>query len=538
MNNKIKTFALMIDCSRNAVYSVPFIKKLIPLLAKMRYTALMLYTEDTYEVNNEPYFGSLRGRYTKQEIKDIVSYANEYNIEVIPCIQVLAHLNQIFKWPAYFNVHDCNDILLIEEERTYQLLNNIFDTISECFTSRRINLGMDEAMTLGLGNYLLKHGFKNRTELFLKHLNKVNEIAKKHGFEPLIWSDMFFRFASKGEYYDLNAKINKETLKELPSDVIPIYWDYYHQDEEFYEKMIDIHRDINKNTWFASGIWTWSGMIPLNKFALKVIDAGLSACNKKNVTNIIMTAWGDNGGECPLMAALPAIYYARRIADGVNDLSLIKKEFKDIIGYEFDDFMMLDDLNDLTLVSEEKMMRNPSKYFLYNDPLLGVLDKRVNLDDDKHYQNSKELYLELEKRMGEYSYIPRFYAALSDLLSYKASFGVRLRKAYKDKNNKELQHLSKIAKKIIDKIDEIITDFRNAWLSEKKPHGFDVIHIRLGGLKERMTEVIIRLDEYLSRKTDVIEELEEDILPFVPNDESKDADCYNDYILLATPNRL
>ena len=56
MNNKIKTFALMIDCSRNAVYSVPFIKKLIPLLAKMRYTALMLYTEDTYEMEKYPYF--------------------------------------------------------------------------------------------------------------------------------------------------------------------------------------------------------------------------------------------------------------------------------------------------------------------------------------------------------------------------------------------------------------------------------------------------------------------------------------------------
>ena len=62
-------FGVMIDCSRNAVMNVPTVKRFCDIIAKMGYNTLMLYTEDTYEVDNQPYFGYLRGRYSKEEIK-------------------------------------------------------------------------------------------------------------------------------------------------------------------------------------------------------------------------------------------------------------------------------------------------------------------------------------------------------------------------------------------------------------------------------------------------------------------------------------
>ncbi len=64
----------------------------------MGYDTLMLYTEDTYEVDNQPFFGYKRGRYTKQELKEIDAYCISAGIELVPCIQMLAHLNCMFKW--------------------------------------------------------------------------------------------------------------------------------------------------------------------------------------------------------------------------------------------------------------------------------------------------------------------------------------------------------------------------------------------------------------------------------------------------------
>ena len=59
----------MLDCSRNSVLSVESIKKYIRMQAALGMNTMMLYTEDTYEVPEYPYFGAFRGRYTREELK-------------------------------------------------------------------------------------------------------------------------------------------------------------------------------------------------------------------------------------------------------------------------------------------------------------------------------------------------------------------------------------------------------------------------------------------------------------------------------------
>ena len=68
-------FTAMLDCSRNGVIKVNRVKEYIDLLAKFGYNALELYTEDTFELEGEPYFGFMRGGYTKKELKELDAYA-------------------------------------------------------------------------------------------------------------------------------------------------------------------------------------------------------------------------------------------------------------------------------------------------------------------------------------------------------------------------------------------------------------------------------------------------------------------------------
>jgi hypothetical protein len=146
----------MIDMSRNAVMKVDSLKNYMSLLKKMGYNTLMLYTEDTYEVNGEPYFGYMRGRYSKEELKEIDGFGQSIGMEVIPCIETLAHLDTAFQWGKIPN--DTGNILLCDDERTYELIDRMFQTISECFKTKKVNVGMDEAHMLGRGKYLDKHG--------------------------------------------------------------------------------------------------------------------------------------------------------------------------------------------------------------------------------------------------------------------------------------------------------------------------------------------------------------------------------------------
>ena len=83
-NTCFKNNDVMIDCSRNAVLKESEIKRLLEYMALIGLNVLMLYTEDTYEVNGKPYFGYMRGRYTKQELRECDIYAEYFGIEMFP----------------------------------------------------------------------------------------------------------------------------------------------------------------------------------------------------------------------------------------------------------------------------------------------------------------------------------------------------------------------------------------------------------------------------------------------------------------------
>ena len=102
----------------------------------------MLYTEDTLEVENEPYFGYFRGAYTREEIHEIDVFASLFGIELIPCVQTLAHLGAIKRYPVYQPIFDEGDVLLADDSRTAVLIDHLFASCAKAFSSRRINIGM------------------------------------------------------------------------------------------------------------------------------------------------------------------------------------------------------------------------------------------------------------------------------------------------------------------------------------------------------------------------------------------------------------
>ena len=91
--------------------------------------------------------------------------------------------------PRFADITDINDILLIDEPKTYEFIERIFASIAKNFISRNVHIGMDEAYLVGLGKYLDKHGYCNRFELLNRHLAKVSEIARKYGFTYLIFGN-------------------------------------------------------------------------------------------------------------------------------------------------------------------------------------------------------------------------------------------------------------------------------------------------------------------------------------------------------------
>lgn len=515
MKSKIKTFnkfGIMIDCSRNAVMTIEQLKKFINVISRMGYNQVHLYMEDTYEVTEEPFFGYLRGKYSKNELKELDDFAYDLGVEIVPNIQTLAHMATFIRWRS--DLIDIDDILLVDEEKVYNLIEEMIKSLRECFRTKNLHIGMDEAHNIGRGKYFDLHGMQDRFDIILNHLNRVCEIADKYDFEPMMWSDMFYRIASNGDYYNKSSKFDSTIKEKIPKNVTLVYWDYYNLEKKNYDNMIISHKQLSDKITFGGGAWKWSGFAPNNYFSIKTTKAAISSCVEHNVKDVIITLWGDDGAECSSYAVLPTLCYAACIAQGITKKNEIKKKFFEWVGVKYDDFILLDSPN---LIEGSVNIVNPSKYFLYTDCFMSIFQNTEKEEYCKNYSSIARKLKYASKRAGEYSYLFNTLSSLCDLLSLKTNICTRTREAYKSGDKTDLDNIITDYKKMIKLAKRFYKSFRTQWLIENKPHGFDVQDIRLGGLIYRMESCLDRLCEYRDGKITSIPELEEIIVPVAEN---------------------
>ncbi len=505
METAIRKLGILLDCSRDGVYTVKTLKQYIDLLADMGYTSLQLYTEDTYSIE-DPYFGYLRGRYSPEELRELDRYAMARGVELIPCIQTLAHLGGYLRWNP--EVLDCQDILLADHAPTYALIEKMFAACADCFTSRRINIGMDEAHMVGLGKYLDRHGYEDRFAILRRHLVRVVEIAEKYGFQPMMWSDMFFRLANNGQYYcEAPIRIPQEVTALVPGNVQLVYWDYYSQDKAHFDRMLLSHKQFHNEILYAGGAWSWTGFVPHNEFSIRSNEAAIRSCLDNGIGEVVVTVWKDDGAECSLFASLPCLYMTARMAQGVFDREQLEAEFQQFFGVPYSVFRTLEEAE----LKGTQAVANPCKYMLYADPFVGFWDWTVEPEKEAVFARAAQEMQAVPD--GTYGYLFDTLSALMAVLGHKYSLGVRLRRAYQERDRETIRALIQECYEASDGVRTLHKCFFRQWMRECKPYGFEKHTTRLGGLALRLEECAQRLEAWLDGSTESIPELEEQILP-------------------------
>ncbi|MBQ9086107.1 MAG: beta-N-acetylhexosaminidase [Clostridia bacterium] len=505
-----KTNGAMVDMSRDAVMNVKTVKLMLRKMALMGLNTYMLYTEDTYEIKEYPYFGHLRGRYTQKEIRELDRYALTLGIELIPCVQMLGHLSTHLRWDAAGAYRDTSNAMLVGADATYELIDRMLKTIAECFTSRRLHVGMDETHDLGTGRYLEQNGYREREDIYFEHLEKITSMAHSYGFQPMMWSDMFFRLAGKDlpDYtdYDVRVQFSDEVTQKLPAGMQQVFWDYYHQDEDFYAVNLDQHhRFLSKDTLFAGGIWLWSGHCPLYSRSLLRTLPALEACRKKGVDEIFATIWL-NGGEGNLLLGLAGLaWYADYDYKGHFDIESVKECFDfSCEGVSYDDMMKLE-----LPEHPDGGMLGLTRSLLYNDPLVSLVDKHLEGLEVREYYRGVSKALESVGEMKQFRSAYDTIVKLALLLEQKTDFGIRLKSAYDRGDTEELRTLRDECDEIIEKLQALRASHRASWMEYYKPFGWEVHDIRYGGLIARFDTAKERLTQYLGGAIDRLEELEE-----------------------------
>ena len=514
---------VMFDVSQsNALINVENIKNILSIMAVMGLNMLMLYMEDCFEVEDEPYFGYMLESYSYQELKECDDYADIFGIEMIPCIQTLAHLRNALKWSCFVDLKDDEDTLLVGYPRTYEFIEKLLMAASAPFRSRRIHIGMDEACNLGMGKYLLRNGFKSKSDIMNEHLGKVLEITSRLGLKPMIWSDMYFRTDSlKVGNYDPDARIPESVIKSVSEELQMVYWDYYIDEEDFHAKVIRKHREFGRDPIFAGGIWNWIGFgVNYGKTFLQT-NAALNACKKEGIKEVFATLWGDDGNESNIFSNLLGFQlfaehgYSRKL-----DMNKLKKRFKFCTGAIYDDFMDIMYLDQIPGVRKDQGLgqdqANPCKYLLWQDILAGLFDSNIKgLGMNTHYENLRKRFGDCKNTNGKYGFLFEMLEKLCSVLSIKAEIGLILTEAYRNKNTALLTDIAEnVLPELYKKVKDLRDFHRDLWYKTVKPLGWTVLDIRYGGTLMRIDTAILRIHDYLDGKVEKIEELEAKRLDF------------------------
>ncbi|MBB6108336.1 hexosaminidase [Mucilaginibacter lappiensis] len=146
------------------------------------------------------------GFYTQEQAREIVKYATERNIEVIPEIEMPGHCTAVltaypelgngtgpYKVPGYWGVHNT---IYNPGEPTFQFLQDVLTEVMAIFPSKYIHIGGDEVpkdewKTSALAQKIIhENKLKDEHELQSWFINRIEKFLNKNGKSLIGWDEI------------------------------------------------------------------------------------------------------------------------------------------------------------------------------------------------------------------------------------------------------------------------------------------------------------------------------------------------------------
>ena len=146
------------------------------------------------------------GYYTQEELRDIVAYAAERNIEVIPEIDMPGHskalgvvhpeiLCNYTPDTSNYNGIDIRNVWCAAKESNYALIEDIIKELVEIFPSQYIHIGGDEVKFSwwepcpDCQKLMKEKGLKDGPQLEQYFINRVSDILTKYNRKAVVWDE-------------------------------------------------------------------------------------------------------------------------------------------------------------------------------------------------------------------------------------------------------------------------------------------------------------------------------------------------------------
>jgi len=176
------------------------------------------------------------GFYTQDEIREIVEYASERYITIVPEIEMPGHSTAAiaaYSWlgtlgdpievPIVFEV--AKDVYDVSDPKVYRFLTDVLDEVMMLFPSEVIHIGGDEVKydhwknSESVRSFMAEKSLKTPADLQIYFTNSISRYLQSKGRRMMGWNEIMGH-----NLHDYQATADTETKEELAGETIIHFW--------------------------------------------------------------------------------------------------------------------------------------------------------------------------------------------------------------------------------------------------------------------------------------------------------------------------
>ena len=283
---------LMLDISRAKVLNVSSIKKIIDLVAELKYNHLELYVEGfSYEYKNIKEALADKNYLTQEEYLEVEKYAIEKYIDFVPNQNGFGHMSDWLALDKFKELAECPDGFEIwgskrppstldpTNPKSFELVKQMYEEMIPFTKSKYFNMNFDEPYELGHGKSKQECLKTSTEDVYIEYLEILANVVRKYNKTPMIWGDVLVKHPDK--------------ISKLSKDIVFIDWGYNKAyDFVNHAKMLE---ELKVKYLLAPGTSTWSSITGRFIDMKETIENSTYASKKYHGLGILLTDWGDMG---------------------------------------------------------------------------------------------------------------------------------------------------------------------------------------------------------------------------------------------------
>ncbi|MBN2210578.1 MAG: beta-N-acetylhexosaminidase [Sedimentisphaerales bacterium] len=197
--------------------------------------------KDSQKADNKDFYGEPhQGFYTQDDIREIVRYAAQRHITIVPEIDMPGHATAaIASYPwlgstgqkrevvIYFTrAREYKDVLNVTDPKVIRFCENVLDEVITLFPGPVIHIGGDEVLyeiwkqNQGIQAYMKRENIGSYSDLQLRFTNAISHFLESRGRRMMGWNDIL---GQKLHSYQQSVD-DKEATEKLAAKTIVHFW--------------------------------------------------------------------------------------------------------------------------------------------------------------------------------------------------------------------------------------------------------------------------------------------------------------------------